>query len=410
MRILVVSQYFWPESFRINDVAQDLVKRGHSVTILCGTPNYPAGVVFPGYGWFRRTRERWCGVEIVRVPTVARGHASKWRLAANYLSYAICGALFGPVRCRGGFDAILVFQMSPVTMGIPALMMGAVGRTPILFWVQDLWPESLIAVGAVRSRWLLRIIDTLVRRLYRSSALVLIQSRSFRSHVESRGVNAAKVRYFPNTAESLYVPLPPGAAHPALGTVPHGFRVMFAGNIGSAQDLPTVLAAAELTRGFRDVHWVIVGDGSMRRWIESEVARRSLADTVHVLGRFPVQDMPAMFAGADALLVTLRKDPVLSLTIPSKVQSYLATAKPIVGAMDGEGAAIVAEACAGICSPPEDAAALAANVLRLRALDQGALSEMGRRGREYFLANFKAELLIDKLESWFSECARQRVK
>jgi glycosyltransferase involved in cell wall biosynthesis len=185
---------------------------------------------------------------------------------------------------------------------------------------------------------------------------------------------------------------------------------MFAGNIGWAQDLPTVLAAAELTREFRDVHWVIVGDGSMRRWIENEVTRRSLADTVHVLGRFPVQEMPAMFAGADALLVTLRKDPVLTLTIPSKVQSYLATAKPIVGAMDGEGAAVVAEAGAGICGPPEDATALAANVLRLRALEHGVLSQMGRQGREYFLANFKAELLIDKLESWLFECDRQGLK
>jgi len=410
MRILIVSQYFWPETFRINDVARELASRGHDVTVLCGTPNYPAGVVFPDYGWFRRTRERWCGVEIVRVPIVARGQASKWRLAANYLSYAICGSLFGPVRCRISFDAILVFQMSPVTMGIPALIMSAIGRIPILFWVQDLWPESLIAVGAVRSRWLLRVIDALVRRLYRASALVLIQSRSFRSHVESRGVDSAKVRYFPNTAESLYVPLPREAAHPALGKVPRGFRVMFAGNIGWAQDLPTVLAAAELTREFRDVHWVIVGDGSMRRWIENEVTRRSLADTVHVLGRFPVQEMPAMFAGADALLVTLRKDPVLTLTIPSKVQSYLATAKPIVGAMDGEGAAVVAEAGAGICGPPEDATALAANVLRLRALEHGVLSQMGRQGREYFLANFKAELLIDKLESWLFECDRQGLK
>jgi colanic acid biosynthesis glycosyl transferase WcaI len=267
-----------------------------------------------------------------------------------------------------------------------------------------LWPESLLAVGAVRAKWLLRAIDALVGYLYRASALVLIQSRSFRGHVESRGVHADNVRYFPNTAESLYVPLPVEAAHPALRAVPQGFRVMFAGNIGSAQDLPTVLAAAELTREYRDVHWVIVGDGSMRRWVETEVARRALTATVHLLGRFPTQEMPAMFAGADALLVTLGKDPILALTIPSKVQSYLATAKPIVGALDGEGAAVVAEAGAGMCGPPEDAPALADRVLSVRALAPEARAEMGRRGREYFLANFREDLLLEKLESWFHEC------
>jgi colanic acid biosynthesis glycosyl transferase WcaI len=404
MRILIISQYFWPESFRINDVARDLVRRGHDVIVLCGTPNYPAGVVYPGYGWFLRTRERWNCVDIIRVPTIARGRGSRWQLAGNYVSYAISGSLLGLARCRGRFDAILVFQMSPVTMGIPGLVISTVLRAPMLFWVQDLWPESLIAVGAVRNKWLLRAIDSLVGFLYRASALVLIQSRSFRDHVESRGVHTDQVRYFPNSAESLYQPLPLEASHPALKSVPPGFRVMFAGNIGAAQDLPTVLRAAELTRELPDVQWVIVGDGSMRRWVESEVNRRGLGGTVHLLGRFPTEDMPAIFAGADALLVTLRKDPVLALTIPSKIQSYLATAKPIVGALDGEGAAVLAEAGAGVCGPSEDAPSLADHVLSLRALAPDARAEMGRRGRAYFVANFKAELLLEKLEAWFREC------
>src|SRR5207302_10345977 len=164
---------------------------------------------------------------------------------------------------------------------------------------------------------------------------VLIQSRAFRSHVESRGVRSDRVRYLPNTAEPLYVPLPAAAAHPALAQVPAGFRVMFAGNIGAVQDLPTILSAAELLREERDIHWVIVGDGSMRSWTAEQLAYRGLSHTVHLLGHFPVNEMPRLFAGADVLLVTLRRDPVLALTIPSKLQSYLASAKPIVGALDG---------------------------------------------------------------------------
>jgi len=408
MRMLIVSQYFWPESFRINEVARDLVRRGHDVTVLCGTPNYPAGRVFEGYGWFRRTREIWCGVQIVRVPVVPRGQGSRWRLALNYLSYALMGSLLGPIRCRGRADVVLVFQMSPVIQGIAAVVMKIARRAPLLFWVQDLWPESLIAVGAIRARWLLWPIDAMVRGLYRASALVLIQSRAFRSHVESHGVHPDRIHYFPNLAESSYVPMPVEAAHPALATVPPGFRVMFAGNIGVAQDLPTVLAAAELTRERRDVHWVIVGDGSMRAWVQSEIERRNLFHTVHLLGRFPVEDMPRMFAGVDALLVTLRRDPVLSLTIPAKVQSYLACAKPIVGALDGEGAAVIVEAGAGVCSPAEDAAALATRVLELCNLDVNSRLEMGRRGRDYFRANFGSDMLLGQLETWCAEVASVR--
>jgi glycosyltransferase involved in cell wall biosynthesis len=405
MRLLIISQYFCPENFRINDVAQELVRRGHHVTVLCGTPNYPSGRIFDGYGWFRRTRENWNGVDIVRVPIVPRGQGSRWGLAANYLSYALVASLFGPIRCRGPYDAIFMFQMSPATMGVAAVVMKFFRRAPILYWVQDLWPESLIAAGAVSARWLLWPIDMLVRALYRASAFVLIQSRSFRNHVESRGVSPERVRYLPNTAEACYTPLPREAAHPALADVPDGFRVMFAGNLGSVQDLPTVLSAAERTRHRGDIHWVIVGDGSLRRWMASEIERRGLSDTVHLLGRFPVEDMPRLFAGADALLVTLRRDPILGLTIPSKVQSYLATGKPIVGALDGEGAAVIAEAGAGMCAPAEDAEALASQVLALRDLDVGVRAELGRRGREYFLANFRSDMLIDRLESCCAELA-----
>jgi colanic acid biosynthesis glycosyl transferase WcaI len=401
MRLLVISQYFWPEDFRINDISRELVRRGHAVTVLCGTPNYPSGKIFPGHGWFRRTREDWHGVDIVRVPLVPRGSASRLRMVANYLSYAFTASVLGPLRCRGRYDAILVFQMSPATMGIAALVMKFVKGAPIFYWLQDLWPETLVATGAVRTPWLLWLVDRLVRRIYRASRFVLIQSKSFRDHVESRGIRSDRILYLPNTAESFYVPLASDEAHPALGEVPSGFRVMFAGNIGSVQALPTILAAAELTRNHPEVQWLIVGDGSMRAWVSAEVQKRRLSSTVHLLGRYPPREMPKLFAGVDALLVTLRRDPVLALTIPSKVQSYLAAGKPIVGSLDGEGAAIIREAGAGLCGPAEDPEALAAQVLALQSLGASARADMGRRGREYFLAQFRDDLLIDRLEGWF---------
>jgi glycosyltransferase involved in cell wall biosynthesis len=286
--------------------------------------------------------------------------------------------------------------------------MKTVRRAPILFWVQDLWPESLVAAGAIRARWLLWPIDLLMHWLYRASALVLIQSRAFRNHVESRGVRSDRIHYFPNTAESFYEPLSPASAHAALARVPKGFRVMFAGNVGSVQDLPTVLAAAELTRSQQDIHWVIIGDGSMRAWVGDEIERRDLSSTVHLLGRFPVHEMPQFFAGADALLVTLRRDPVLALTIPSKVQSYLACGKPIVGALDGEGASIIVESGAGVCAPAEDPRGLATHVLALRDADARVRIDMGLRGREYFLANFETDRQLDRLEAWCRDLSAVR--
>jgi colanic acid biosynthesis glycosyl transferase WcaI len=409
MRLLVVSQYFWPEDFRINDLSRELVRRGHAVTVLCGTPNYPSGKIFPGFGWFRRTREEWEGVEVVRVPQVPRGSRSRIRMAANYLSYALTASMLGPFRCRGAYDAVFVFQISPATMGIPAVVMKLVKGAPLFYWLQDLWPEALVATGVIRMRSLLWFVDVLVRQLYRASSFVLIQSRSFRKHVESRGVQSDRILYLPNTAEQFYVPMAAHEAHEVLAAVPVGFRVMFAGNIGSVQALPTILAAAELTRSCADIQWIIVGDGSMRTWVAEELQKRALTGTVHLLPRFPSVEMPRLFAGVDALLVTLRRDAVLSLTIPSKVQSYLAVGKPILGSLDGEGAAIIREAGAGLCGPAEDAEALAAHVLALRALDASARVEMGRRGREYFLAQFRADMLLDRLEGWFMQLASKSV-
>jgi glycosyltransferase involved in cell wall biosynthesis len=180
---------------------------------------------------------------------------------------------------------------------------------------------------------------------------------------------------------------------------------MFAGNVGSVQDLPTILAAAELTRGRSDIQWIIVGDGSVRRWVETEIIRRDLTATVHPLGQFPVEEMPRLFAGADALLVTLRRDPILAMTIPAKVQSYLASGKPVIAALDGEGAAVVEQAGAGLCAPAEDPAALAMRVQALCELDSAARREMGRRGREYYMANFDSDMLLDRFESWCAELA-----
>jgi len=401
VRILIVTQYFWPESFRINDLALSLRARGHEVTVFTGKPNYPEGRFFPGYGFFGRVREDYHGVRVIRAPLIPRGSGGRIRLVLNFFSFALFGSLLAPFRCDGTCDVILVYEPSPVTVGLPALILKCIKRAPVLFWVQDLWPETLSATGVVKSKWALKTVGQLVRFIYRHCDLILVQSRAFMAPVAALGVAAQKMHYFPNSAEEVYRPLAIEPGQPSgPESLPGGFRVVFAGNIGAAQDFETILSAADQLRAEHGIHWDIIGDGRMQGWVESEIRRRKLGDNVHLLGRHPLESMPRFFALADAMLVTLKRDPVFALTIPSKIQSYLACGRPIVAALDGEGARVVTESGAGIAAGAGDAGALAQGVLKLYRMPRPEREAMGRRGRAYFEQNFERELLLGRLEEW----------
>lgn len=403
MHVLIVTQYFWPENFRINDVALGLKERGHEVTVLTGQPNYPDGRFFPGYGFLSRMEEGYHGIRVLRVPLIPRGNGGTLRLLLNFCSFALFASVFGAWRCRGSYDAILVFEPSPVTVGIPAIVLKKLRGAPILFWVQDLWPESLSATGATESRRILSIVESLVRSIYRQCDRILVQSEAFRAPIERLGVKHEDIMYFPNSAEPFYQPLSLDREAPEHGHLPKGFRIVFGGNIGKAQSFETILDAAELLKGRQDIHWIILGDGRMFSWVYDEVRSRGLGQTVHLLGRFPPESMPRYFALADVLLVTLLNQPIFSLTIPSKVQSYLACGKPIIAALGGEGARVVQEAGAGLTPTPEDAKALAHAVLTMYQIPEDARRTMGLRGRSYFETHFERALLLERLDGWITE-------
>lgn len=405
MKILIVSQYFYPENFRINDLAADLVQQGHNVTVLTGIPNYPAGHFFAGYGWFRNTEELWQGVRIVRAPLVARGKGGGLRLALNYFSFALFASLRGWWKLGRDFDAIFVHEVSPITVGIPAITMKKLSGAPILFWVLDLWPESVTAAGSVRQPWILALLARLTRWIYGHCDRVLVQSRGFIRHTLDMGVPQQHIRYFPSWAEDLYQPH--AAADIAAPAWPQGFRLLFAGNIGAAQDFPSILAAAELLKGQAHIHWLIAGDGRILSWVREEVQRRGLQGTVHLLGRHPVEAMPGFFAHADALLVSLKREPIFASTIPGKIQSYMASGRPIVAMLDGEGARIVEEAQAGVSCPAEDPAALAAKVAELAGRSPGALELAGRNARRYYEEHFERRVLFSRLEEWMKELCNE---
>ncbi len=405
MHILIVTQYFWPENFRINDIALGLLARGHQVSVLTGVPNYPDGSFFDGYGYFNKQQD-YHGVKVLRVPLIPRGKGGGLGLIINYISFAVTASIAGPLLCKGKIDLIFVFEPSPITVGIPALILKKFKSAPILFWVQDLWPESLSATGAVKSKTVLALVARLVKCIYRRCDRILVQAKSFYCSIQQQGGEKGSILYFPNSAESIFTT--PSSASQHIPLLPEGFKVMFAGNIGAAQDFETIIASAKSLQGYNNIHWIIVGDGRMRGWSETEVKKCGLGDNFHFLGRYPLDAMPSFFSHADVLLVTLKKDPIFALTIPSKIQSYLACGKPIIAALDGEGANVIEESGAGFTSASGEPDALAKAVLKMYETPQQEREKMGAKGREYYEANFDRDMLLDRLDGWMKELVAGR--
>jgi colanic acid biosynthesis glycosyl transferase WcaI len=401
MRILVLSQYFWPETFRINDLVVSLRDRGYEVHVLTGKPNYPLGDIFPGYGFFKKWRDRFHDVDVTRVPLYPRGRGGFINLSLNYLSFVVSACLFGLPRLRGKFDCVFVFGASPITVCLPAILYKRFTGTPVTLWVQDLWPESVSAVGAVRQPWMLKFLERLVRYIYKNCDLVLIQSEAFLPKVSKFCKAHEKIAYLPNWAEDFYQPLARHTIADDLKEMPTGFRIVFAGNLGRAQSLPTIVEAAMEVREYKDIHWIILGDGSERENFKQLVRRAGLQDRFHFLGHRPVHEMPKYFAMADALLVTLKNDDIFSDTIPSKVQSYLACGRPILAAMSGEGRRVLDESGGALTCPSEDAKGLADNVARLYAMNEQERESLGAHCFEYNKKFFHRTKVISNLEEYF---------
>ena len=402
MRILVVSQYFWPENFRVNDLVAEWVSRGHRVTVLTGLPNYPDGRVFDSFRADAPRFAEYSGAPVIRVPMLPRGEGGL-QLALNYASFALSACVIGAWRLRGRkFDVIFVFEPSPVTVGLPAVLQRRLKRAPLAFWVLDQWPETLVAVGAVRTPWVLSAVGRLVSFIYRRCDLLLAQSRSFIPQIRRYAGPRPRVEYFPSWSDST-----PAAGHaapaPEVPPLPGVFTVLFAGNIGDAQDFPAILDAAEHLKDRPDIRWIIVGDGRRAEWVAAEVQRRGLTERFVLLGRFPLERMPSFFASADALLASLRPDPIFAMTIPGKVQSYLAAGRPLLGMLDGEGAELIGRAGAGLVCRAGDSAGLAANVARLAATPADERAAMAARATELSASEFDRGRLMGRLERWLGE-------
>lgn len=397
MRLLIISQYFWPESFIINDIVKVLDQQGHQITVATGKPNYPDGQVFENYRAWGTQRETYLGrIPVLRVPLWPRGRGGARNLVLNYLSFVICGLALLPWMLRKEkFDAILVFAPSPITQAIPAIFLKWLKKARLALWVQDLWPESLSATGFIRNRHVLRGVGGMVRAIYRCCDLLLVQSRAFIEPV-SHYAAIEKIHYYPNSmhVESMCSETDIGPEFKAL--LEQYFCVVFAGNLGTAQALDTLVEAATELKDDPQVRVVLVGSGSRLGWLKSQQQALGL-DNLVLPGRFPMEAMPQIFERSSALLVSLTSEEAFAQTIPSKVQAYLAAGRPIIASMNGEGAKVVSDAGAGMTSPAEQVAPLVRNIRRMKALSIAERENMGMAGRAYFDIHFEMRSQVVRL-------------
>lgn len=403
LRIAVVSQYFHPEDFRINDLVTELAARGHDVHVLTGNPNYPSGRFASGYGGIRPRRERYGDVKVVRVPLAARGNGSGLRLVINFVTFAISSSLLGPFYLRGKFDVVFTYQVSPVTVAVPTLVLARLKRAASVMWVQDLWPETLLAMGVFNGRIMRRVVTKATSFLHRGMTRILIQTPVFRTSIEQQGVNSDRIVYVPNWAEAHFEPVAVPQDAPERQEFRPGFNVLFAGNIGDAQGIDTIVGAMKELSDLDDLHWIVLGDGRRSSWLRSQVAASDHPERVHLLGRKPLESMPTWFALADVLVATLKADPVFRSTIPSKLQSYLACGRPIVAGMDGEGARVIDDSQSGATAPAGDAKALAAAVRRIYDSSSEERATMSANARSYYLTHFERNEVISTIEEIFVE-------
>jgi glycosyltransferase involved in cell wall biosynthesis len=395
MKLLIVSQYFHPESFRITTLCQDLAERGHSITVLTGQPNYPSGQIAEGYRAWSFRREKLGNVEIVRIPLYPRKNGGAVHLALNYLSFVLSGIFFGPWMLRGRrFDAIFVYAISPLLQALPAISLKWIKRAKLVVWVQDLWPEALEATGFIKNRFLLAATTAVVKLIYLLSDSVLVQSDGFVEPV-ARLCARKKIEVFPNSAEAVFQRN--GLSEPCpISGLEEGFNVVFAGNLGTVQALPTVLNAAELLRGHKDLRIYLVGTGALAEQLREQIARRDLRNVIMV-GHFPIEKMPAILSRASALLVTLKDVALGHYTVPSKLQAYLAVGRPIIAALNGEGARVVEAARAGLSCPSENETMLADRILTLYRMSGQERDALGRNGKAFFEKHYDQSVLNDWL-------------
>lgn len=401
-KILFVCQYFYPETFRGNDIAFHLAEEGHDVHVVTGIPNYPKGKFFPDYGLFKKRHEVINGVRVTRLPLVPRGEDNKIMLMLNFFSFFIVGwfwMLFHALWHK--YDLVFCQQLSPVMMSSPAVLYKKIRHVPLYTWVLDLWPESLTAAGGINNKYILGFFNLFVKSEYKNSDKILTSSKSFDQSILKYGDYKDKVIYYPqwsdgaSNASGLNFALPEKLQELSSNG---DFIVMFAGAVGEAHGMECNMQAALKTKEYKNIKWVIVGDGRRLDWVRSFVKENGIEETVITLGRFPSETMPLFFEKADVMLVSLTDSPLFNMYSPAKIASYMAAERPIIAALNGEGGEVIKAAECGWNVKAGDSDGLAKLVIALSQTDKQELAVKGQKGKAYYDKFFTKDECLKKLD------------
>ena len=409
MKILLISQYFWPENFRVNELTEDLVRFGHKVTVLTGYPNYPKGEIFPE---FRKNKENFShfkGAEIIRIPIFPRKD-KKFNLILNYVSFLLNSIFYGYFKLRKkNFDLIFTFQLSPVTVGITSIFFAKIKNCPHVFWVLDLWPDTLVALNILKKEWQINICKILVNWIYGQCDFILAQSKNILTEINSYKSVKGNILYFPSWGNSDFFLNNKDPAPEIFSK--NIFTILFAGNIGEAQDFPSLIKAVKIlsSEGINNFRIIIIGDGSKKIWLKNEIKKLKIEQYFELYRQYPLERMSEFFQHADVLFVSLLNRKVFNMTIPGKIQFYLSSGIPLIGMICGEGAKVIKESKAGLVCDSGDYVEFSQLIKKMIKLKKFDLKLMGENGKRYADKEFSKPLLMKKLNDLFIKIEKENI-
>lgn len=407
MKILVVTQYFWPEEFRINDLTKELIKKGHKVTVITGYPNYPDGKIYKEFSSNKNRYSNYEGVVIDRTFILPRGK-NKVSLFLNYLSFIFSATIKLLTKySKDDFDVIFVYEPSPVTVCLPAIFFKLKAKIPIVFWVLDLWPETLKTIGAVSSKALLKVIDSLVIYIYRNCDLILGQSESFCKAIKLKSPDS-KIKYFPGWSEKIIQSKDAPAVIKQIEQ-DNSFKFIFTGNVGEAQDFDSLVSAVKnLKNESLNFIFYIIGEGRDLERIKRIVEDSSLTTHIKFLGRHDIVHMPHFWNAADVLYVSLKDSEVFNMTIPAKIQNYMQTGVPILGMIGGETKKIIESSRCGLVSNSSISNDLDTKIKEFYYMQKSDRNVLGANGINFSSKVFNRDKLITQLEKYFQELTQKK--
>lgn len=395
--ILVVSQYFYPEPFRINDMCSEWVKRGYKVTVVTGIPNYPQGKYYEGYDLKHNRTQKWNGIDIIRIPLVPRG-SNSIGMILNYLSFVATGWIWKTLT-KLKADYVFIFEVSPMTQALIGVWYAQKRKIPCYLYVQDLWPENVEIVTGIHHPLVIQPISKMVNYIYKNCNHIFATSPSFVEEIQKRCTDKSKVSYWPQYAEEFYKPVDRETAIQECLEIPtdNSFKICFTGNIGQAQGLDILPKAARLLKT-ENIKFVIVGDGRNKENFEAQIKEEGVEEMFVMVGRQPAEQIPYFLACCDAAFLSFMDNELFTKTIPAKLQSYMACGMPIIASASGETQRIIDEADCGICSKIGNAEILS---MKIKDMMNKDLSEMIKNSRQYFEKCFDKRILMNQMDEYF---------